>query len=98
MLIGTEVPWRFWRKRKSVPSSQPSATPSRESEEPNRWLGEDAGPDPSQYGVRLDTPVLAEARSIRTLAQDRTSDDPSSAESLEGRVKGSTRGTEFIDQ
>jgi len=35
---------------------------------------------------------------MRTLAQDRTSDDPSSAESLEGRVKGSTRGTEFIDR
>lgn len=60
MLIGAEVLWRFWRKRKSVPSSQPSATPSRESE-PNRWLGEDAGPDLSQYGVMLDTPVVAEA-------------------------------------
>jgi hypothetical protein len=32
------------------------------------------------------------------LVQDRTSDDPSSAGSLEGRVKGSTRGTEFIDR
>ena len=54
MLIGAEVPWQFWRKRKSVPSSQPSATPSRESGEPNRWPGEDAGPDLNQYGVRPD--------------------------------------------
>jgi hypothetical protein len=59
MLIGAA--WLFWRKRKSVPSSQPSATPSRESEEPNRWLEEDAGPDLSKYGVRLETPVVAEA-------------------------------------
>jgi len=64
MLIGAEVQWRFWRKRNSVPSSQPSATPSRESEEPNRWPEppeEDAGPDLSPYGVRIDTPVMAEA-------------------------------------
>ena len=60
MLIGAEVPWRFWRKRKSVPSSTAECYTFQESE-PNRWLGEDAGPDLSQYGVRVDTPVVAEA-------------------------------------
>ncbi len=61
MLIGAEVPCRFWRKRKSVPSLQPSATPSRVSEEPNRWPEDVAGPDLSQYDVRHDTSVVAEA-------------------------------------
>jgi len=61
MLIGAKIPWQFWRKRKRVPSSKPSATPSRGSEEPNRWLVGDARLDLNEYGVRLDTPVVAEA-------------------------------------
>lgn len=61
ILIGAEVQWRFWRKKNSVPSSQPSAMPSRESEEPIRWPGEDAGLDLSPYGVRQETPVMTEA-------------------------------------
>jgi hypothetical protein len=51
-----------------------------------------------RHGVRHDTSVTVEDWSMRTLAQEDEQDNPSNAKSLAEMVKGSTRGTEFMDQ
>lgn len=80
-----------------MPSSQPSTTASRASEELNGGVEGDAKPGFSQYEMH-DTFAAEEASSTRTWAQGDTSEGPSSPESLAARVNGSTRGTEFIDR